>query len=118
MPNFSGPLSASPDSLTMTRRNFGFAIGIPRPSPPFRLNRAIAFAGETQQPIRLVRAGKRCDLAAEIAARTTDALAECEANKSGDLDRRSGLSLGLLQCLRDALFVVEDKALIQEADVL
>jgi hypothetical protein len=26
MPNFSGPLSASPDNLTMTRRYFGFVI--------------------------------------------------------------------------------------------
>src|SRR6516162_8975455 len=32
MPNFSGPLSASPDNLTITRRYFGFAIEMSRPS--------------------------------------------------------------------------------------
>src|ERR1700686_4769603 len=118
MPNFSGPLNASPDSLTMTRRYFGFAIEMPAPRRGrSSQDRAILFATENPR-LQSMRAGKGSDLAAEIAACAFDPLAKRKAHKSGDLDRGTNLCLSLFDSLSHAFLIVEDEALIQKANFL
>src|ERR1051325_6496615 len=99
MPNFSGPLSASPDNLTMTRRYFGFAIGMFRPSSrPIRAR------------IRLTQPQAKPDTSL-VRGCALDALAEGKPDKSRDFDRCAGFGFSFLDRLRDRLLVVEDEAL-------
>ena len=65
-----------------------------------------------------MRARKGCYFATEIVARPVDAFTKRIASEAGDLDRRPHFALGFLHCLRHALFVVENKALIEQADLL
>src|SRR5438067_11016401 len=125
MPNFSGPLNASPESLTMTRRYFGFAIEMPAP----RRGRSsqdtvIRFATENPNTAynncrpHSVRTGKGSDLTAEIAAGTFDPLAEAKTHKSSDLDRCTDLCLNLFDSRSHAFLIVEDEALVQQTNLL
>src|SRR5579864_8541784 len=63
-------------------------------------------------------AGERRHFSTEIAGRPFDALAKRKADEAADLDRRTHRALALLERLGDALFVVVDKRLIDEADFL
>jgi hypothetical protein len=48
MPNFSGPLRASPESLTITRRYLELAIVTFRPSPPLSVGRQYGYRIRTR----------------------------------------------------------------------
>src|ERR1051326_1537180 len=63
-------------------------------------------------------AGKRRHFSTEIAARPVDAFAERKADEAARLDGRADRAFALLECLGDALLVVEDEWLLQQADFL
>src|ERR1700721_2281084 len=71
------------------------------------------------QPVRLMRAGKRRNFAAEIAFALIDAFAKRKADEARDLDRPAGLAFGLLDCLGDGLLAFFDRvALLEQTDFL
>src|SRR6516164_4732582 len=131
MPNFSGPLSASPDNLTITRRYFGFAIEMSRPSSWPILVR-IRLTHSQAKPHRPPAAGPDpsgsttlgpllwvhyCGSTTLVRGRPFNALAESKPDKAGDPDRPAGLGFGFLHRLGNRLFVVEDEALVQQANL-
>src|SRR5271155_5672848 len=108
MPNPSGPLSASPDSLTMTRRYFGTAM--PR-------SFSCPGSSERRSPFASVPGGGG-DLGGEIPVRTIDPLAQRVAHEARDLDRAADLAFGVLERLADRLVGIMDIGLIQQAGFL
>src|SRR6516164_6220199 len=97
----------------MTRRYFGFVIGMSRPlvAADSRKITASASANETQ----LAWCAKFC---AGLERCALNALAQREPYKSGDCDWRAGLGFGFLDRLRDRFLIIEDEALIQQANFL
>src|SRR6476659_1162390 len=99
------PLSASARMMSENRmtafRDHG--PGSPRATP----------AGDQS---RLTGGGR--DLGGEIGFLLLDALTECVANKSSDLDRSTSLAFGLLQRLRHTFLVIENKWLLQQTNFL
>src|SRR5580658_3844878 len=63
-------------------------------------------------------ARQRRNLAAEIADRPVYAFAERIAHEAADLDRRADLAFALFDRLRHAFLIVENEALIEQADFL
>src|ERR1700689_4830300 len=99
MPNPSGPASASPESLTMTRRYCGTAMPRLLPSSARALH-------------------QRGDLSAKITLGAIDAFAQHVAHKGRDLDRPADLALRLLERLSDSLVGGVDVGLIEQAGLL
>src|SRR5689334_6940619 len=101
MPKPSGPLRASPDSLTTTRRRDGVTGSLAE-------SLAMSLPVPTGAGPRLFR----------VAFRLLDALAQRVAHEAGDLDRAAHLALGFLERLGHGLRRIEDEALIEQADLL
>ena len=123
MPNFSGPLSASPDSLTITRRYFGFAIEMPAPRRGrSSQDTAIVFATETQSLQQV--AYNQCVPARAATSPPKSPLARSMPSPSAKrtnpvtLIGATDLCLSLFDRLRHAFLVVEDEALIEQANFL
>src|ERR1700722_17718386 len=71
------------------------------------------------QPVRLMRAGKRRNFAAEITFGLVDAFAKRKADEARDFDRSADLAFGLLDRLGDGLLALFDRvALLQQANFL
>src|SRR5215813_7025285 len=104
MPNASGPLSASPESLTITRRNPGtitsFLWGRGHLARTFFLKMR-AGRPRSREERRSCLAGGRRDLSSKIRARTIDAFSERIVHKTRDLDGTADLAFGILQRLGD-----------------
>src|ERR1700761_6140434 len=117
MPNFSGPDNASPESLTITRRYFGFVIeplavdhsGYRIRAPPPATDGA---------KIPSMRPGKSGDFAAEIAAGSVDAFAQGIADETAELNRSADLTFGLFKRLGYGLLVVENERLLDQTNFL
>src|SRR5664279_2308964 len=58
------------------------------------------------------------DLGGEVGFLLLDPLAESVTHVTGDLDRATDFAFGFLKRLRDGLFVVEDKRLLDQTDFL
>src|ERR1700683_314899 len=117
MPNFSGPLKASPDSLTITRRYFGFATSAPLGWVDRSGTRFVSF--RSARPSLQLHAGERGDFSTEIAGRPLDSFAEGIAYKAGDFNWRASSCLGLLDGLRHALLsLFERETLFEQANFL
>src|SRR5262252_10325791 len=100
MPNASGPLSASPESLTITRRYLGTA------TPPERGRPARSFVGRAGCPRSrcasgLARGSRH--LGREIRVMAVDAFTERIAHEARHPDGAADPAFGILQRLGDGL---------------
>src|SRR5271170_1124752 len=123
-PCVSGPISASPESLTTTRLNKGFgdfvvigALLEPSIAPP------AAAPSPVRQSFAIKKAAPRGPLGefvrpSGLFRRLLDAFAQRVADKAGDGDRRADRFLGLFDRLSDGLGGIVDISLIEEADLL
>src|SRR2546430_3280708 len=115
MPKGSGPIRASPETFTTTRRKVGSAMVRPLPRLSSRARRE---AVRRRRGISSALPGGRSDLGREIGVRPVDAFAQRIAHVTRDLDRGGGLGLGFLDRLRHALVRLVDIGLIEQTDLL
>src|SRR5262245_31123724 len=119
MPKPSGPMSASPETFTTTRRNTGVVMAAPAIYGRRLRRRLVSHGwGIGTDKHRSVRFDQGSDLAPEITIGPVDALTQRVAHKARDLDRAADLALGFLDRLGHALVRFVDKGLIEQAYLL
>src|SRR5271166_2190538 len=122
-PCVSGPISASPESLTTTRLNKGFWVFVVIGAllePPIALPAAAPSPVRQFFAIKKAARGPLREFArpSGLFRRLLDAFAQCVADKAGDGDWRADGFLGLFDRLSDGLGGIVDISLIEEANLL
>src|SRR5208282_999561 len=123
-PCVSGPISASPESLTTTRLNRGFAAFVvigPLLEP--LIATYVAAPSSVRPSYAIKKAAPRGPLGefagpSGLFRRLLDAFAQRVSDKAGDGDRRPDCFLGLFDRLTDSLGGIVNISLIEETDLL